>query len=944
MSTIFVNRFVSSVYNEKIKIDDGFNLGDILTVNKSNDDTLPNNTSPIESYNFPTNKDTLSLFKYELDRYVRGNVQLVTKEMFQKTDSKDDDKKLEQLRRYALRNLIVDKLFDTTYKRIIGKAKRTIFLFPVYDNPSNGSDKLLDELEENYKWIFSDLPNFITEPIRFYLNDLSDETVNPSTKPYIDKIQDIQKLKISNDQFKKVYKQPFNHLLFPNNAIIFLPIINPTEDVTTFESRMSNFLLQVRQSIENESKVGEGQLIREEKIPFTSISYSVINDKENEMFTDYYKDKLGSKKKKILKKLLDDFLKPGSTIGKQSIQINNTIKNAFQIVTTEQIEKDFNAFTRSLYSNFINNDKYLTLKDDLIKLINRFKDYSKRSESLEYAISVASDTTANFLRVFYRVNNMDIPVNVDLIRTGANYLYKLEGIELNRIDEYAVLSQSASLFKEKGPFIYVGFLYKNVRTAKKNTFRFQVHILKTIQLRKLTRPNVSDDNIEDEDAEDHSQDQQKTDQKSVMLELMKNKMTGEITFQKAGSREHLKGFGLNFKGNVEEYENLHIYEKYRWFKFNHIDGSLSDETNIRFFPDILFDRKTFIEYLKSKKTYDEKKTRLPYEFLKINKDMEQLNEYSTFIQDNYKSSHTYKPSLLGRFTSSKTDEKIFENSIKSGILDIIFTPINVIYIGKPPSKTIGDKDTSKNYKIVSYQEHKPSGFNISINENDNLKYYYGDFYEKTLQQVISGEDPEYKYCDKHKLDKCEIMKEFFTTDYLSILSKESEKIMLEEQLKYITGKNDKETDIRKKQNDDKIQKLNDDIEKTKKGVYSKNIDKTDKKKYINDDNQHICMALVTVTQENINSENFNSFLQKSRCKILRKNIKYDLKSVRAAISTPLIKQLTINGGNLKKNITKKKNSIKKIKKNNKKHIIFKKINKKIKKIKPFNYTKIKKRI
>jgi hypothetical protein len=946
MSIISLDRFVSSVYNEKIKVNSEFDIDGILQTNK--DDPV----IPIDTLNKPPGDDVVDYFKYELNKYVKGNVKLVDKALLSESppQHKDEKTKISLLKKYALRNLLIDKLFGTTLRKEIGVAKRTIYLFPTYDNETKGKDKLLDEISNNYEWIF-DLPDFTTNPIRFYLNDKIDSGITKQT------IQ--SSFNLSTNQFREINKQPFNHLLFPNNAIVFLPVINPTEDEVTFESRINGVIQQILQSIENEAKVMEGQFVSDEKIPFLHISYAVYDDKDNELFTDYYKDKLSSKKKKILKKILDDTFKRGAVIGKQTIQINNTKKVPFQLATVEQTEKDFLYFTRSIYSNLLNNDELLNLKDNLNKLINKFKDYSKRSENLEYSITASADTNTNFLRVFYRVNNMDVPVTVDLIRTGTNYLYKLQGIKLNRIDSIDSLAKSSSLFPNG---LYVGFLFKNKISTSKNIYRFQVHLLKTQQIRKLTQPSIDITAVDD----DETQTMTDTDSKSTMIQIMKNDLTGEITYQLSGSRDNLKGFGLNFKGQITEYENLHIYEKYRWFRFNHIDGSLPDETNIRFFPDILFDRKSFIEFLKSKNAYDEKKTRIPYEFLKINKDITQLLEYTDFLQDKYSSTHIYKPSLLGRFTKASVEEIAFENSIKSGLLEIIFTPINVIYVGKPPTttKSLDDKDTSKNYKIVSYQEYKPSGFRTALNTT-NVKYQYGSFYKHNLEQVLSGEDEEYKYCDKHKLEKCEIMKEFFTPSYLKHLENKKELLVLEEQLKVLTEstetnkKDDKQLKIESiktkfQQKQAEIKEYEESSEK-KEMFIEENKESKDTKKFINNRNQHISMSIVTVTQEDINPENFKNFLTKNKCKTIRKQLKRDLKGIRADIFKPIHSAISsttaVFGGKKNKqtkqtNQTKQKNNktIKLIKlnkmiKGNRKIDVFVKKVKKNKKIKPFRYTK-----
>lgn len=930
MSTLFIDRFVSSLYNEKIKINNEFDVDEkILDCNRDVPLIPSDPLNKPKSYpNYPTEPQNsfTDFYNYELNRYINGNMKTVNKDDFNVFKMEENDR-IKFLKKFALRKLIIDKLFGTTYRNQIGNSKRTIFLFPCYETTDESKDKLLKDIADNYKWIF-DLPDLIKTQYRFFLDNQKDFNKTELTD---NRVQEIQE-NLSSNEFYFAHNLTDNSLknnpLFPNNGIIFLPVMKENENEDEFEKRISSFLTQVKDLIVLENNLVEGQIIREQKLMFNSISYAVIDDKENDMFTDYYEGfKLSSKKKKILKSLLDKTFYQGSSIGKQTIQINTTKKIPFDNLIVEQAEKELISFTKTINSSLIQSSSFINFKEKFIYLINLFKEYSKRSSNLEYSILATSESNTNYLRVFYRVNNMDIPVSVDLIKTGTNYLYKLAGIKIDTIETILGSHNSKN-------YIYIGFLYKNKNTPNKNVYRFQLHRNKTRNERSINDETKDEPTNIIEDIEDDTE-QQIIEGKSVMLELMKNKITGEITFKKSGTRD-TKGFGLNYQGKVEEYEILHIYEKYRWFRFNHIDGSLSDETNIRFFPDILFDRKTFIEFLKFKKMYDEKKTRIPYEFLKINRDINLLLEYSNFLQENYSSTHIFKSSLIGRFTSTSVQELQFENSIKSGILDIIFTPINVIYIGKPPKKSIEDKDTSKNYKIVSYQEYKPSGFSELL--QDNIKYQYGDFYQKTLEQVISGEDEEYKYCDLHKINTCEIMKEFFTTDYLTYLENK-EKLKLNKQIIENISNNKKNSVIQKII--EEIEKNINNFERNLKDptTPSKFIGEKTKPKnlrqFINNPTQHISMAIVDVTQEDINPDNFKSFLSRNKCKTIRKNIKYDLKKIKKEITIPFHRGIMIfsNGGKTIKKYKKIKNN------DNKKKDIFniKKI--KNKKIKPYKHTK-----
>jgi hypothetical protein len=983
MSTIFIDRFVSSVNNENINIDDKFNSGNDSILNANDiDPVLPEEDTLFNSENCNIKKPDIKedkqelkykeFYSYELKRYLCGNFKLVSIsdyskfkndvsnniiKNFLKLDTKLTEEKNEViathfLKKYLLRNLLIDKLFSTNHRKIMGSAKRTIFLFPTYAN-EDSKNKFKKELSDNYSWILN-LPDLIKTRNRFYLNNtdkelLSDNEITNSISSNVFKFSHVL-----SDSKKK------NNIIYPNNAVIFIPLIIPNEELTSFETRIRSFFKQVTDTIESENGSIEGRVINEEKLTFTNIQYSVIDSKENEMFTDFYEYTLSKKHRDVFKKVLNETFRQDNKIGRQSIQLNVTreipIDNLNNIETNEIIP-----FSKKILSIYTTTDSYTKIKNDYLNLLTLFKEYSKRYLKKEFSSLATSEANMNFLRIYYRTHNMDFPEKVDMVRTGTNYLYKLSGVKLNKIDNYRQLSSSSKQFKDG---LYVGFLFRNSSTPTKNVYRFQVHIQKTLQLRKMTNPSVSElvpDNLNDDT-------EKNTDNKSVMLKLIKNQLTKAITFDESHVRQTL-GLFMGYKGKVEEYETLHIYEQYKWFRFNHIDGSLSDEMNIRYYPDIRFDKKTFVEYLKSKNMYEEDKTRIPYEFLKINKDVSSLNEYCNFIQDNYSSTHIYQPSLIGRFTTTYLEELFFEKSIKSGILDIVFTSMNVIYISKPPTVTIGDKDTSKNYKIVSYQEYEPQ---YSTNfYNENIKYQYGDYYKKMLEQSLTGEEEEYKHCENHKLYKCELMKEFFSSDYLKYIENQNQLFKLKKELDVLLSTNDKYSDVENtkisisKKEEIEILKKKQAIENKKQAIENKKqaIDKFKKnnkyidqdeqdkkiknnKLFINNPKQQISMAIVTVTQENINKQNIESFMKRNKCKTSRASIKKDWRSILQGalepfdklsthIKIPILKQQTtilpiITAGN--KSIKINKNKF------NKKNIFIKKVNKH-KKIKPFKFTK-----
>ena len=149
------------------------------------------------------------------------------------------------------------------------------------------------------------------------------------------------------------------------------------------------------------------------------------------------------------------------------------------------------------------------------------------------------------------------------------------------------------------------------------------------------------------------------------------------------------------KGVLSFYKDLHIYEKYRWFKFNDLDGTLTAETKINIYEDTLFDKKSLIDFLKSKGTYTAN-TRLAVEFLKMNIDRKQLLEYTSYIYTNLYKTHIYKKSIFG------VSELAFKEKCKKELMEILFQPNELIYFGGGVRAKETKTDIRKNYKIVSY--------------------------------------------------------------------------------------------------------------------------------------------------------------------------------------------------------------------------------------------------
>ena len=179
-----------------------------------------------------------------------------------------------------------------------------------------------------------------------------------------------------------------------------------------------------------------------------------------------------------------------------------------------------------------------------------------------------------------------------------------------------------------------------------------------------------------------------------------------------------------YPGMVELFTDLHIYEKYKWFQFNEIDGTLTPDTNIKIYNNILFDKKSLVDFLKEKKMYTDK-SRLAVEFLKINQNNTLLLEYVDYILTNKKKTNVYEETLF----SGKLETFIEKN--KKSIVDILFQTNELIYMN--PQRTSQTKENIKqNYKIVNYTQYP------AFRESDPENHF-----EKTIY-----DGKEKKYCKK----------------------------------------------------------------------------------------------------------------------------------------------------------------------------------------------------
>ena len=302
---------------------------------------------------------------------------------------------------------------------------------------------------------------------------------------------------------------------------------------------------------------------------------------------------------------------------------------------------------------------------------------------VRFRVTETADALEKTFRILYRVHSVDKEDLYGEIRTG-DYIYKMRDSE-----------EKNGKFTRGKLTLVPGFIDKYIFTTYSTK-----------------------DQERDIDSEvDPNKDAKDNGQKKYTLTIRKGWLGFNYVTYKTKDMPSSRG--------TIEYERYgNEYEKYKWFRFNDLDSQLTIDTSIKYYEDLIFDRVAVLAFLQKKKTYNEK-MRLSSEFLKINTNTKLLAEFTRFIYDNLSESHVN----LNTFGFKNTS---FATRIKIGLLDLLFTPNETIYVIQNVRKSRReDQVITMNYKIVSYRDVIP---------------------DKTLDfdRVIIGDDPERFYCKKKK--------------------------------------------------------------------------------------------------------------------------------------------------------------------------------------------------
>ena len=495
------------------------------------------------------------------------------------------------------------------------------------------------------------------------------------------------------------------------NLYLFIPALSEDEESKEeYTERMGIYLDRAFDYILEQKPKRIGNVL-EKKEKLESILYTV--NKEGGLFTDYYRKKIPAAKEKILNEKIEKWVQK---LGGRLLTPIDSLKK----LTKEDSLKKY----REEFGQVGDKDKvYLKAFD---KLVDQFLEVYKIANDEEYRRMVSSRENQSVYRIFYRIHNTDVEDVYDEVKPGSTHVYELylpkQGTEPESY-KYGHFNErkgetSQYIFKE---YEGISDQQQKVREAKKDKpDKAKIEELEQIVI----------DSIEELE---EKKDERKKD---VIVEVKKK--GGQLRFKLVKN-----DFTNQYPGYIRPFKDLHIYERYKWFHFNELSGTLPSESKIKYYKNLRFDRVSVIDFLKSKKEYTDK-TRVAVEFLRINLDSTKLSEYAGFLISNKNSTHVYKDSAFG------VKLHAFIEKTKSSIVDLLFQSNELLYtVGQKSAKE--KSDISKNYKIVGHQYYK-----VDLQTDDKEKIAKRKESAKSFFEREIYDNVEKDYC---KRKKCELFDE-----------------------------------------------------------------------------------------------------------------------------------------------------------------------------------------
>ena len=607
-------------------------------------------TFPLEMITFPqindkmTCSESLAVHTYYTDPSINDindaygkNTPISDKKIKELKEMIEKDPQLDNYKqRFITYNAIYDKLFANNLNLLKNTNETTVVVFPTM----NQSDKGSVELNNN--------PN--------------------ANKYYYDKFKDIKSntnREINVTDTNKIY---YVELIVFNNE-------KKEEYTKTIKSQLDEIKKNILEY--NKTSIKQREIKADSPYkPVQNLLFIMDTDKKG-LFTGFYKRPLSKEKQDILNKEYNSFL-TGS-----NLSIKSVVDSAINL-TFSNVVKESKLFTS------LNNKKIGTtiLKNEEFDIfITELKERYKKIIDKEYKKSLELNDNIKRLKIFYKIDNADKVLD-EKIKTGSNQLYciyngKHENLNINGY--FLLTSEERGLYRFKEDVSSYNRRKKaqedvdagrKIKTKENATNEEQIE--------------VKEENKEENKESDYDKNEDGALDITVQIKYTFGRFKYILTSINTQENRNVRS------GYAEPYLDK-TEGSFKFFNLRDIDASLLNKEIIKYYSQILFDKKSLIEYLKSKQKYSDK-TILSYEFLKIN-DSQELSEYCDFINKHFKSNINDPMKFdLNPFKIKFNDTKIIKN-----ILDIVFDSNTPIYLrASKQTKDEARTSTTDSYKVVEY--------------------------------------------------------------------------------------------------------------------------------------------------------------------------------------------------------------------------------------------------
>ena len=508
----------------------------------------------------------------------------------------------------------------------------------------------------------------------------------------------------------------------PDN-IYFLNVLSlENEDLDEFKSRLKQELYLLEEKIKEKAQVVMGR----EDNAYTKIIYFV--DNERSFNINYFNNGLKLKKEFMneLNTQLNAFFIKNignqrlSKSGNESLLKNSDVTN----LKTDIVLKGLKGFYKSDPEKSKLNET--GFKNALDMLILAFQQAYRRYTEKGFKQSLSQTVNLNKFIIYSRFDNLDSAINTNELTPSREFLYFF--LEMGHIPKVGYFQLSN---QTKNEYFFVVDSIANKRWKEEDAElyeKYKKELKPTDEYAARELDDISGNAVRETEA--LQKQIEGPESRRVLIQIRYN--YGAIEFKNVESRN------IKFTGNrILFYKIKRDYEFYRPFKFNMIDRVFDAKLGaIDYYEDVIFDKKSLQAYLESEKKYNDK-TRLSVEFLKINSNIGELKKYTDFIYDKFKQN-----------VNTNLKNKLFEEKVKKGIVDILFEKNGLVYIRNTNIKTEKEKEktTSDNYKIINYKyESIVKGEDGDVKQEkikSQLTYYFDKTYNEEKESIYLGQDTE----------------------------------------------------------------------------------------------------------------------------------------------------------------------------------------------------------